>query len=72
MTWAMFINTAIIVMIVYRNSWYGSDALIVEVYNIIIANAILTPLIYVLDVENIVRKVRQWWERRKGARSHLN
>jgi len=41
LTTAMFLNTAIIVIIVYRDDWYGSDALIAEVYNIIIANAIL-------------------------------
>ena len=41
LTVAMFINTAIIVLIVYRDDWYGSDALIAEVYNIILANAIL-------------------------------
>ena len=72
LTWALFINTAIIVIIVYRDAWYGSDALIAEVYTIIFANAILTPLIYLFDVEVFIRKVRQWWERRKGAKSQLN
>ena len=54
----MFINTAVIVLIVYRDDWYGSDALIVEVYNIVIANAILAPLIYLFDMEHIIRRTR--------------
>ena len=70
MTTALFIDTAIIVFMVYRDNWYGGDALIVEVYNIIIANAILTPVFYLLDLEHIILKFRQWGEQRKG-RSRL-
>jgi uncharacterized membrane protein (DUF4010 family) len=44
LTVMMFINTALIAPIVYRDHLYGSDALIAEVYNIVLANAILSPL----------------------------
>jgi len=55
----MFINTAIIELIVYRDpdDWYAIDGLIAEVYNIVLANAILSPLLYYLDVEWITKKV---------------
>jgi hypothetical protein len=45
LTTAMFINTALIAPIVYQNNLYGADGLIAEVYNIIIANAIISPLL---------------------------
>lgn len=40
LTISMFINTALMPMIIYREELYGSDSLIVEAYNIVIANAI--------------------------------
>ena len=44
MTMAMFINTAIVAIIVYQDDLYGSDSLITEIYNIVLANAIFSPL----------------------------
>jgi hypothetical protein len=58
LTTAMFINTALIALFVYWDDWYGLDSLIAEVYNIILANAILSPMLYLFDVGYIVRRVR--------------
>jgi hypothetical protein len=58
LTTAMFINTALIALIVYWDDWYGIDSLIAEVYNIILANAILSPLLYLFSFGYIVRRIR--------------
>jgi putative effector of murein hydrolase LrgA (UPF0299 family) len=68
---AMFVNTAIIALIVYWDDWYGADSLIAEVYNIVLANAIMSPLLYFFSVGYIVRLVRQWYHVRQGEKSKL-
>lgn len=48
MTIAMIINTAGINSFLYRNKWYGTDSLIEISYDVIILNAIFSPLSYLL------------------------
>ena len=40
----MFLNTAIVAIIVYGSDLYGSDSLIVEIFSIIVVNAVTSPL----------------------------
>ena len=71
LTTALFINTAIICFIVYRNAYYGQVSLIVEVTAIIFMNAILGPFIQLFRASYILRRIRQWNEKRKGNKSKL-
>lgn len=73
LTMAMFINTAIVALIVYNDEddWYGLDSLIGEVQSIVIVNAALGPLLYFFSPWYAYKKFKQWWEMRKGARSKL-
>jgi hypothetical protein len=54
----MFINTALIAPVVYWGNIYGADGLIIEVYNIVIANAIFSPLLQVFSPLYIYRRLR--------------
>jgi hypothetical protein len=59
LTSAMFINTAIVAWVVYYNDWYGSDSLVSEVYNIILANAFLSPFMYLFSVTYFLRRCKR-------------
>jgi hypothetical protein len=44
MTAALFINTGVVALFVYRGNMYGNYGLVSEMYAIILANAMLSPL----------------------------
>ena len=68
---AQFINTALIAIPIHLNDWYGPHGLVVEMYNIMISNAIVAPLIYLLSPAALVKKIRMKLAQRKGERSLL-
>ena len=49
LTLAMFINTALVAIPIHLNDWYGPHGLVVEIYNIMISNAILPPLLHLFS-----------------------
>ena len=60
MTLSMFLNTAMVANIVYRDAWYdGQASLIVEISSIIIITAIIHPFITFFDPFYLKRKIRQ-------------
>ena len=60
MTTAMFLSTAMIVNVVYREAWYDGEAsLIVEISSIIFITAIIHPFITFFDAFYLKRKIRQ-------------
>ncbi len=67
----MFVNTALIAPIVYGNDIYGSDALIAEAYNIVLANAILSPLLQFFAPFYYLKKLRRYLAEKNGERSSI-
>ena len=59
MTLSMFLNTAMVANIVYRDAWYGQVSLIVEISSIIILTAIIHPFATFFDAFYLKRKIRQ-------------
>ena len=49
LTLAMFINTALVAIPIHLNDWYGPHGLVLEMYNIMISNAVVAPLLYLLS-----------------------
>ena len=67
MTIAMFLSTAMIVNIVYRENFYdGQASLVVEISEIIIVTAVLHPFISYFDAFYLKKKIVQCLEKRKG------
>jgi hypothetical protein len=62
----MFINSAIVPLAVYWDNWYGFNSLIMEIYNIILSNAILSPLLLYLNLGYAFRRYQQWALERAG------
>jgi len=62
LTLAMFINTALVAIPIHLNDWYGPHGLVVEIYNIMISNAILPPLMQFFSPKAGWR----WLKRRKA------
>lgn len=58
LTLAMFINTALVAIPIHLNDWYGPHGLVVEIYNIMISNAILPPLLQLFSPKASWRWVR--------------
>lgn len=58
LTLAMVINTALVAIPIHLNDWYGPKGLVVEVYNIMISNALVSPLMYLLSPGGIVKWIR--------------
>jgi heme/copper-type cytochrome/quinol oxidase subunit 2 len=50
LSFAMFMNSAIVPLCVYWDSWYGFNSLIMEIHNIILSNAVLSPLLYYVNL----------------------
>jgi hypothetical protein len=59
-TLALFINTAIVAIFVHQSNIYGSHGLISEIYNIIIANAIVSPLVPIFYPKHLINRFRRW------------
>jgi len=69
---SMFINTAIIPILVHWGNWYDSAGLTQEVYNILIANAVIPPVVMVFGPKRLWQGVRQCLELRKDSKSLLS
>ena len=68
LTLAMFINTALIAIPVHLNDWYGPHGLVVEVYSIMIANAVLPPVFNLISIKGIWRYVKRKRARNMGEK----
>lgn len=55
---SMFLNSAIVPLLVYWDDWYGFDSLIMEVWNIILTNAVLSPLYPFFDTFYAIRLIK--------------
>jgi hypothetical protein len=64
LTFAMVINTAFVAIPIHLNDWYGPHGLLVEIYNIMISNALLAPLLSLVSPAGLVR----WLQRKKAIR----
>ena len=56
LTLFLFINSALIVFIVYFSDM---NLLVSEAYNIVIANAIFSPLFQLITPQKIIKKIRK-------------
>lgn len=72
LTIAMFLNTAVIAVVIHYEDFYSSSGLVVEAYNILIANAVIQPLCCLIGPKLIIRKVRQRLARLRGERCGLS
>ena len=72
LTISMFINTAVIPILVHWENWYEPAGLTQEIYNILIANAIIPPILIVFGPKRMFKIVRQCLETRKNERSLLS
>jgi len=63
LTLAMVINTALVAIPIHLNDWYGPHGLLVEVYSIMISNALLSPMLYLISPAGLVR----WIQRRQAV-----
>ena len=68
---AQFINTALVAIPIHLNDWYGKHGLVVEIYNIMISNAVVTPLLYLLSLPSILTWIHFKLAYRKGDRCLL-
>ena len=64
LTFAMFINTALVAIPIHLNDWYGGSGLVPEVYNIMISNAVVAPLLSLLSPKVLWRSM----QRRRAVR----
>ena len=55
---AMFLNSAIVPLLVYWDEWYGFDSMIMEVWNIILTNAVLSPAFLFFDSNYGIRLIK--------------
>lgn len=69
---AQFINTALVAIPIHWLDWYGRHGLVVEIYNVMISNAIVGPLLYLASPASLVRKLRFKLARRKADRCLLS
>lgn len=72
LTISMFINTAIIPILVHYDNWYEPAGLTQEIYNILIANAIIPPVLVIFGPKRMLKIVRKCLETRKNSRSLLS
>ena len=68
---SMFLNTVVIPILVHWGNWYESGGLVQEVYNILIASAILPPFFVLCGPKIVLRKIKQFVELRKNENSLL-
>jgi hypothetical protein len=60
-TVALFINSAIVAIVVYQSSLFENDGLINEIYNIILVNAAVSPLVPIFHPLHFLNRVRRWY-----------
>jgi hypothetical protein len=67
-TFSMFINTAIIPILVNlgRRNWFGTGDLSIDVFFIVITISFVTPTLHIFDYYYFWKKFWIWYERRKG------
>ena len=56
----MFVNTAVIVLVVdydWRNNWNNNSGLVTQATDILISNAVVSPLLYFLNPGIIVQNI---------------
>lgn len=72
LTISMFINTAVIPILVHWENWYEPAGLTQEIYNILIANAIIPPILVVFGPKRMMKIVQKCLETRKNEKSLLS
>ncbi|MEE4247734.1 MAG: hypothetical protein V2I33_20215 [Kangiellaceae bacterium] len=70
-TVALFINSAIVAIVVYQSSFYENDGLINEIYNIILVNAAVSPLVPIFHPLHFLNRFRRWYALRQGKECKL-
>lgn len=69
LTISMFLNTAVVAMAFHWGNWYEVGGLAEEVYNILIANAIVQPVLTLFSPAWVLKKLMQCWALRHRANS---
>lgn len=72
LTISMFLNTAVVAMAYHWGNWYEAGGLAEEVYNILIANAIVQPILTLFSPAWVVKKLQQCWALRHRENSLMN
>ena len=67
-TIAMFLNTAIVSFIIHWGDFYSSQGLAAEMYNIMISNAVVQPIVYFLNIPYLWQRMVRFQAGRKGNR----
>jgi len=69
---AQFINTALVAIPIHWKDWYGRHGLVVEIYNVMISNAVVGPLLYLLSPVSLYKKLKFRLARSKADRCLLS
>lgn len=72
LTISMFLNTAVVAMAYHWGSWYEVGGLTVEVYNILIANAVVQPVLTLISPAWVMKKLKQCLALRRVENSLLS
>lgn len=71
-TIAMFLNTAVVSFILHWQDFYSPQGLAAEMYNIMISNAVVQPVVYWLNPAYRVQQFVRWRAVGKGDRALLS
>ena len=71
---AMFVNTGLIPLFVNlgKENWFNSSGLIVDIFYNTLSVAFISPLMYLINPNVAIKKIKQWVERAKGEKSKMS
>ena len=72
LTISMFLNTAVVAMVYHWGNWYDVGGMTVEVYNILIANAVVQPALTLFSPALVFKKLKQCFALRHTENSLLS
>ena len=74
LTIARFLNTAIVPILINRSfeRWEEEGGLVSDIFYLLITISFLDSFLYLISIPNMTKKVKRFFERRKGANSTMN
>lgn len=70
---ARFINTAIVPTVVnnVHTRWFGDGGLVNDYFSIMISVSFIDPILYVLEFDIVVKKIKKWYYKSQGEKCLL-